>query len=479
MNVMRRTHSKRGDPPTSTPWPLAGWDSPLGLCRAELVQSEYEGRFVPPALVESLDELEEESLAAIQEIAAELAALPVDGAFPYVQPDALDAIRAQRPPGPRRLVLDMTDDDLFDRFHGAWTGRAAGCALGKPVEMLGMFGKQRRSGRACIKELLVQRGDWPLRDYVAGSSDAVEAGLFCPQSWRENIQFLEADDDIHYSLIALHVLERFADRFDWTDVADTWNELLPYASICTAETQAILNYNLRTSRKRVARGVRGEVSPEFTRRHNNPYREWIGAQIRADVWGYACAADPERAAGLAWRDASWTHTANGVYAAMMTSAMIAAAFVEPDVCRLVEIGLSEIPQRCRLAEAVRQAMQWLDECADFESFMARHERAFGDLHPTHAVNNALIVIMALHYGEGDLDRTIATAVMAGLDTDSNGATAGSIAGARLGRKRLASTLAVRLNDRIRPHVVGYSDVSMADLAARTLAVNGRLRQQAG
>jgi hypothetical protein len=224
------------------------------------------------------------------------------------------------------LPHDVPADELPDRLHGAWTGRAAGCALGKPVEMLGMFGKEGQSGRACIKDLLTLRHDWPLHDYIAGGADPAAAGLFCPLSWRENIAFLEADDDIHYSLVALHVLERFGDRFEWVNIADTWNELLPYASICTAETLAILNYNLCTSRKRVARGIRGEVTPEFTRRHNNPYREWVGAQIRADVWGYACAGEPERAAALAWRDASWTHTANGIYTAMMFAAMTAAAF---------------------------------------------------------------------------------------------------------------------------------------------------------
>lgn len=474
----RRREAQTGDRMSSTPWLVAGWDTPLGLCRAEAIQCGYEGRPVPRALRDALDAADADDTAAIERIAAQLAALPPDPAFPYLQPDGLEAIRAQRPPPPQGLPRLPADDLLLDRFHGAWAGRAAGCALGKPVEMLGMFGSGGRRGRACIEDLLRRRGEWPLRDYFAGSSDAAQLGLFCPLSWRENIAFLEADDDIHYSLIALDVLERLGERFGWADIADTWNERLPYASICTAETQAILNYNLRTARKNVARGIRGEVTPEFTRRHNNPYREWIGAQIRADVWGYACAGDPARAAALAWRDASWTHSANGIYAAMMSAAMVAAAFVETDLRRLVAIGLAQIPRNCRLAEAVHKALGWLDECPAFDGFMQRHEAEFGHLHPTHAVNNALVVIMALHYGAGELDRTVATAVMAGLDTDSNGATAGSIAGARLGRQRLGSTLVPRLNDTIRPHMVGIERASLADLAARTLAVHRRLRAAA-
>ncbi len=266
---------------STSPWLVAGWDTPLGLCRAEALQCGYEGRPVPPALLDAIDATRADDLATIQRIAAELAALPPDPAFPYRQPDELEAIRAQCPPPAPGLPRRPDDAALLDRFHGAWSGRAAGCALGKPVEMLGMFGSAGRRGRACIKDLLLRRGEWPLRDYFAGGPDAAQSGLFCPRSWRENIAFLEADDDIHYSLIALDVLERLGERFGWADIADSWNERLPYASICTAETQAILNYNLRSARKEIARGIRGAVAAEFTRRHNNPYREWIGAQIHS------------------------------------------------------------------------------------------------------------------------------------------------------------------------------------------------------
>jgi ADP-ribosylglycohydrolase len=454
---------------------ISGWDTPLALAKAEATQRSYEGCVVPLEVTEALGKLEsaysDDALGALLQA---LAALKPEAAFQYDQPEDLDAIYAQRRSGPRRLRLALSDTELLDRFHGAWTGRAVGCALGKPVELLGMFGDGQRNGRASIEALLKSRGDWPLRDYVSGAEQA-ESRLFCPLSWRENIAFLEADDDIHYSLIALHVLERFGENFEWNDIANAWNDLLPYSSICTAETQAILNYNLSSARTQISRGRRDDISPEFTRRHNNPYREWIGAQIRADVWGYACAGEPERAAALAWRDASWTHTANGVYAAMMTAAMVASAFVESDPKRLVEIGLSEIPNNCRLAEAVRQATRWFDECGDSESFMIRHEQTFATLHPTHAVNNALVVIMALHYGCGDLDRTVATAVMAGLDTDSNAATAGSIVGAMIGKARLKSALEARLNDTIKPHLCGVEAVHMNGLAARTAKVHETLR----
>ncbi len=280
---------------TAAPRLIGGWDSPLALLKAEAAQREYEGCAAPSelsALICALDEAS--SAASISTLLETLAALKLDPGFPYDQPDDLRAIQTRRPPGPRSLPMSLSDTEMRDRIYGAWTGRAVGCALGKPVELLGMFGDGRRNGRACIEALLKARGHWPLSDYFTGDPP-LEPALICPLSWRENIAFLEADDDIHYSLIALHLLERFGEHFEWYDIADAWNDLLPYSAICTAETQAILNYNIGTARTRISRGHRGDVAREFTRRHNNPYREWIGAQIRADVWGsYAPARLRER-----------------------------------------------------------------------------------------------------------------------------------------------------------------------------------------
>jgi ADP-ribosylglycohydrolase len=284
---------------------------------------------------------------------------------------------------------------------------------------------------------------------------------------------MEPDDDIHYTLIGLKVLEEKGPDFKWHDVARTWNSSLPYYAICTAETQAIMNFNLKTPRMGAEHIY---PSPAFTRRHNNPYREWIGAQIRADGWAYACAGRPELAAELAWRDAQWTHTANGIYGEMFMAAIIAAAFVESDPQRLVEIGLSEIPERSKLAEAVHRALNWIQDCRDFESFMERLEKNYGFLSPVHTVNNALIVIMSLFYGEMDPDRSMCVSVMAALDTDCNGATVGSITGAARGKRDFGGRLAEPLNDTIKPQVFGFETVTMEELAQRTLKVHQTLRE---
>jgi hypothetical protein len=181
-----------------------------------------------------------------------------------------------------------------------------------------------------------------------------------------------------------------------------------------------------------------------------------------------CAGKPELAAELAYRDACWTHERNGIYGAMMFAAMQAAAFVESEPKRLVEIGLSEIPGDCRLARWTRECLGWIGECPDFESCMERVERALCGMSPVHTINNALVCVLSLFYGSMATDGAICTAVMCGHDTDCNGATVGSIVGAATGRQGFGDALAGRLHDTIRPAMVGFAEVTMHELAARTL-----------
>ena len=461
---------------------ISGWESPVAMLKVEARQKRDEGYMFTSHLMEAIDSLSDENGLEPERICSLYKLMEQserDEAIAHSEPNDLLEIRRLRPQGPRQLNMDKTREELFHHFHGAWTGRAVGCALGKPVELIG-FG---HNSRANIKNILQRSGDWPLSNYFSASTDQSHVSVDiknCLMSCREHISYMEPDDDIHYTLIALKILEEHGSNFKWHHIADAWNDSLPYNAICTAETQAILNYNMVRPRLMNENQLdRHLPSPWFTSRHNNPYREWIGAQIRADGWAYACAGHPELAAEFAWRDAHWTHTGNGIYGEMFMAAMISAAFVENDPRRLVEIGLSEIPENCRLAQAIRQALLWIEIYPEFEAFMDKADEVYADMSPVHTINNAVICVMSIFYGKMDPDRSIAISVMAGLDTDCNGATVGSIVGAAGGRLAFGQTLSSALNDTIQPKVFGFEKTTMTELATRSLKVYENISKAEG
>ena len=375
------------------------------------------------------------------------------------EPSDLAGIRRLRPEGPRRLALKLSDEELRDRILGAWLGRAAGCLLGKPCEGW---------ARPKIEAYLKLAGAWPLDNYWPRAERETEElklrADFGP-CLRGNIACMARDDDMDYTVLGLHVLERFGRGFTPRNVADTWLATMPYHMTYTAEREAYRNFVM-------------EVWPPASATTRNPYREWIGAQIRCDGWAYAAPGDMELAAEFAWRDASVSHVKNGIYGEMFFAAVIAAAFGAKDVREAIALGLSEIPERCRLARAMRDVVKWSRQNTTWQQTHDAIMRAHAGMNWVHTINNAAIVLTALLHGEGDFEKTISIAVMGGLDTDCNGATAGSVFGALAGAKNLPQAKwTAPLNDTLKSAVAGYDGSRFSDLAARSLALAKKFREQ--
>ncbi|MFD4529822.1 ADP-ribosylglycohydrolase family protein [Streptomyces sp. NPDC058470] len=299
-------------------------------------------------------------------------------------------------------------------LEAAWLGRAAGCLLGKPVEKLPLRG---------IRELARATGNWPLHTWFTAKGVPAELThtypwnkRSAPTSLAENIDGMPEDDDLNYPLLNTLLLQRHGRDFTTTDVARLWLDELPAGRTFTAER--IAYRNLLTG-----------IEPPQTAGHRNPFREWIGALIRADVHGWTNPGDPAAAAEQAHRDATLTHTANGVYAAMFTAATIAeAATVTSDIHACLRTGLTVVPPTSRLAKAIHQAIQLAATHDDFDVVVDELHTTHSAYHWVHAIPNTALIAAALTHANGDFSGSICRAVSGGWDTDSNGATAGSIAG---------------------------------------------------
>jgi ADP-ribosylglycohydrolase len=340
-------------------------------------------------------------------------------------------------------------------FEAAWVGRAVGCLLGKPVEKLPL---------EAIRQLAGSTGNWPLNTYF--TAKGVPADLLRTHPWNrrsastslaENIDGMPEDDDLNYPLLNLLLLQRHGRSFTTQDVATLWLDELPAGRTFTAERIAYRNLLLG-------------LNPPHTARHRNPFREWIGALIRADVHGWTNPGDPAAAAEQAHRDATLTHTANGVYAAMFTAATIAtAATGTHDIHTCLRSGLTVIPPTSRLAQAIRHAIQLAAETADFDKVVDDlHAIYAGTHHWVHAIPNTALLAAALTHANGEFTASIRKAVSGGWDTDSNGATAGSIAGLLTGTpEEIPDRWTAPLKNRLATSVADFDGTGFDALAHLT------------
>jgi ADP-ribosylglycohydrolase len=344
-------------------------------------------------------------------------------------------------------------EELGQKLHAAWLGRAAGCLLGKPVE------KVPREG---IRAILESIGEYPLAQYFTAEgvpSEVTERYPWNrasrPTSMRENIVCMPEDDDLNYPMLNLAVVERFGPDFTTGNIAQVWLEMMPVLTVFTAERVAyhnLLHY----------------LEPPQTATHQNPYREWIGAQIRADLWGYLHPGNPAEAAKAAFRDARLSHVENGIFGEMMVAAMVAQAFVARDVHEVIRAGLEVIPADSRLAQAIEQTLRLDILGQPWDITLDALYANLGHYHWVHTINNAALVVAALVYGQGDYERSVCAAVMGGWDTDCNGATVGSIVGLMNGEVPRKWT--APLHNQVRTSLKGFDHSGFDGLAERTLKI---------
>lgn len=436
------------------------WAQPEDLLAHELVQSAAEGKDVteqrerwvaaggdpvpavsgagpypaPPA-VRSL------ARALLDDLEA-LTAAPAPG-----EPDGWDAIAALLPSAP-----DLPHPDR-ERALGAWTGRAAGCLLGKPVEKIPRRG---------IEEILRATRRWPLDRYFTaiGLPDDVAARWpwnrrSATTSLEENIHGMPEDDDLNYPILALTLLERHGPRFTTDDVGQLWLDHLPAGRVFTAERAAYRNL------------LDARPVPE-TATHHNPFREWIGALIRADVFGWVSPGDVRTAARLAWTDARLSHTRNGVYGAMWAAALASAAMVCHTVDEVLDAAETVVPPDSRLARAVRFGRRLAVE-TDVRTGLDRLHAAYGHLHWVHVLNNAAVIAYALAKGAGEFGPSVSIAVTAGWDTDSAAATVGGVVGALRGVDGIGQRWSAPLDGRIATSLP-CGEQRIESLATRTVAL---------
>ena len=398
----------------------------------------------------------EEEYNAVMAMVDELEALPLPADAETVEPSELDAIRAAALP--RRAPVAYDKDAIEDKIYGAWIGRVVGCLVGKPVE---------NRSREYIRKIAEADGNYPITRYLRGQvENPTNDPFFDDPNFKQNCfiekvnGFAPSDDDTNYTTLALTVVEQYGRDFTSNDIVESWLRNFPALCLCTAEQAAFRNFLCH-------------ILPPRSGYVRNPYREWIGAQIRGDLFGYINPGDPYAAADMAYRDAVCTHTRNGIYGEMFAAAMIAEAAVSDDVRHIIETGLAVVPQGSRLVRDVKSVLASYDEGIDFMEAVERIHTQYPQnvMHnAVHTIPNAMIVAAALLFAKGDFTRAIGYSVMAAMDTDCNGATVGSVVGMLCGARAVPAHFTEPLGDKLHTDIVGNAFVSISDMARRTIAL---------
>ena len=312
-----------------------------------------------------------------------------------------------------------------DKVYGGWAGKNIGGTLGGPLE-----------GR---KELM---------DYD-----------FYPKLPDGPL----ANDDLDLQLVWLHALETYGPRLQAVELAEEWKEhvFFPFDEY---------GYALTNMRK----GLRPPVSGWF----DNPFIDCMGAPIRSEIWAMVCPGEPELAAYYAYHDAITDHAGGeGVYGEMFFAAIESAAFVEPDREKLIETGLSVIPQESRVAQAVRDTVAWHKQGLDWKACRAKVLEHHGRSNFTDAPQNVAFTILGWLYGTSFGD-CICKAVNCGYDTDCTGATLGAILGILHGFNAIPERWKEPLGNRVvvSSAVRGFpAPFTLEELTERTLRAAAEVR----
>ncbi|MFN4000680.1 ADP-ribosylglycohydrolase family protein [Microcella sp.] len=387
-------------------------------------------------------------VAVLETIYSELESCRLLPTWEFHEPDdpaALDDLAGRA----SRIPVDRSR--LPEKLRGAWTGRAVGNTIGKPIEGL---------SRAEV-ELYLRAGDaWPVRGYLP-LVQPLPAGVSilhpsAPVSTLGTFDAAPRDDDLDWTIVALHVVEKYGRGFSTEQIAREWLDRVPFTQTYTAERAAYRNL------------IHG-MSPPSTATYRNPYREWIGALIRGDAFGYVNPGDPEAAVRLAVKDARLSHTGNGVYGELWAAALCAAALADCTMSDVYDSGLSVIPDGSRLASALRSIRVLHDEGRSWTEALDWIDSDLGQYPWVHTINNAAQIATALLWGESFID-AIHITVAGGRDTDSNAATVGSVWGALHGFGSIPPALVGNTHTRVRSAVRDFDRVTIDELVARTLAL---------
>lgn len=374
---------------------------------------------------------------------------------------------------PPSSARTLTAEQYYDKVHGAWLGGAIGGALGMNLQ---------RRNKEEIKAFLIGIGQWPLTDYLKAMPPPQErfrpaGGVRRRAPGEERTRTIEyladewgptgfgPDDDSLFQVANLLLLEEKGFDISSQDIADQW---LATFSVFEA---AHCGGSVRAAETRLKEGLRPPESGQHER------GEMMGGQMKGELWGYLLPGNPEAAAEYGRMDAEVAFFGDGVHGEMFMAALVAEAFFESDPVKLIEAGLSVIPAESDYTKCMRDVLAWHAQWPD--DWEKTHEQIDIKWAPEaekgrSVFPNNAVIALGLLYGDGDFDKAISIAVMAGWDTDTNTADVGPVMGIIHGRSGISEKWTAPIGNIMRTDVKGTKELKIDDLSRRTVELGKKM-----
>jgi len=298
--------------------------------------------------------------------------------------------------------------DYADRVYAGVLGKIIGVYVGRPFE-----GWTYERIMAELGEI-----DYYVNDRLPGKPPLVVT-----------------DDDITGTFTFLRAMSDYGNSLGLTpaQIGQTWLNYI-------IEEEAILwwgglgNSTEHTAFLRLKNGIQAPESGSMAL-NGKIFAEQIGAQIFIDGWAMIAPGNPDLAADLAKRAASVSHDGEAIYASQVLAAMEAQAFVEADIQKLIEVGISYIPRDSVIYRLIADLRELHAREPDWHLGRAKMAKLYNYENyggNCHMVPNHGLIILGLLYGDSDFAQSLLVVNTAGWDTDCNSGNLGCLLGIKDG-----------------------------------------------
>ncbi len=320
---------------------------------------------------------------------------------------------------PKFEPKNINTETLYDKIKGGWVAQMVGAAVGTQVEGF-------------------------VSDNLYETFGEIQGFLREPTTY---------NDDVTFELAFLHALLQHGSALTSCHIALEWISLIPAG--WSAEEVALRN-------------IRYGIMPPASGTHQNPFNEWIGAQMRGAVCGQVAPRNPHLAAKLAWMDGEVSHANNGILGEVFNAVLVSFAFTSNNVREILIKSIELIPKDSEYRSVLDFAYAQCLAHKKWKDAWKMCEKKYETYNWIHAYPNVAAEVIALFYGDGNFDKTLHIITMAGMDVDCNAAQIMTVLGTIIGYDNISKKWLHPAFNNLQTYMRKFREISLEEIVDMTL-----------